>query len=128
MQSAFSVSRFAAELGIMSTNQIGPIYGVPLIDYLPLEDGMRQAMPSRPDLELVRHCSSRTVAGYEVLLASHQRLLEACKAASLHVDELRHAWLTGAITERDGKGGMRSNRNVDVAVQLSAAIQAAEGE
>lgn len=49
-------------------NGLGPIYGVPLIDELPLSGGMFQAMPSRDDLIQVKKISQRTVAGYEVLM------------------------------------------------------------
>lgn len=56
----------------------GPIYGVQLIEILemPLRDGgMRQAMPSRGDLEGVRNFrqGQRVVAGYEVLLNEWRR-------------------------------------------------------
>ena len=67
---------------------VGPIYGVPLIDSLPLgckfrgvplidsmPDGsgfLRQQMPSRSDL---MESSERVAAGYEVLLAHYQRKL-----------------------------------------------------
>jgi len=54
--------------------QTGPVYGVPLIGSLPLDDGMRQAMPSRADLDEVRWTNERVVAGYEVLLGHYQRL------------------------------------------------------
>ena len=51
---------------------VGPVYGVPLIDSLPLNDGgagtMKQVMPSESDLNDVMGISVRTVAGYEVLL------------------------------------------------------------
>lgn len=50
----------------------GPMYGVELIDVLPLGQfgtcGTLQAMPSRLDLRRVVAVSERTVAGYEVLL------------------------------------------------------------
>jgi len=52
----------------------GPIYGVELIDDLPLNGGMRQAMPSRRELEQVAEDNERVVAGYEVLLAHYSRL------------------------------------------------------
>ena len=59
----------------------GPIYGVELIDVLPVGSGsMRQAMPSRMDLNRVLKVNQRTVAGYEVLLASWRHLLAASKA------------------------------------------------
>ena len=62
--------------------ECGPIYNVPLIDSLPLgTGGMRQAMPSRRDLEQVQRISPRTVAGYEVLLASWLELRKAADAA-----------------------------------------------
>jgi hypothetical protein len=55
----------------------GPIYGVELIDSLPLGTGsMKQAMPSRDDLKAVLKVSERTVAGYEILL-DHYRFAVA---------------------------------------------------
>lgn len=47
---------------------------------------------------------------------------EAARAALAHATELRDAWDRGAISERDGKGGLRSNRNVDVQRALCAAL------
>jgi len=56
----------------------GPIYGVELLDSLPLDGGMLQALPSQLDLEAVlktgRLCGSRIVGGYEVLLEHYRRL------------------------------------------------------
>ena len=54
-------------------NEMGPIYGVELIDTLPLGNGMLQAMPSRDDLLQVKRISERTVAGYEVLLDAYRK-------------------------------------------------------
>ena len=51
-----------------------------------------------------------------------EELLAALKAAHSHLQELREAWERGAISERDGKGGTRSNRNVDCEVQARAAL------
>lgn len=68
----------------------GPIYGVPLIDDLPLGTGpMKQAMPSSDDLAAVAEINQRTVAGYEVLLAHYQDL--RCRFSILHemADRLR---------------------------------------
>lgn len=60
----------------MSKHETGPIYGVKLIDTLPLgTGGMSQQMPSRNDLEDVRQMSQRTAAGYEVLLSHYQQSL-----------------------------------------------------
>ncbi len=47
-----------------------------------------------------------------------EEMIEALKASHAHVQELRGAWQRGAISEHDGQGGTRSNRNVDVEVQL----------
>ncbi len=49
-------------------------------------------------------------------------LVLACQKAHEHVNELRDAWQRGAITECDGWGGTRSNRNADVETTLRAAI------
>lgn len=46
----------------------GPVYGVPLLDTLPLSGGMMQQMPGREELEDVRRTSERVVAAYEVLV------------------------------------------------------------
>ena len=51
-----------------------------------------------------------------------QELVIAVRYALIHVQELREAWRTGAISEHDGKGGLRSNRNVDVEVKLTKAL------
>ena len=53
----------------------GPIYGVTLIDSLPLnESGWKQQMPGRQDLldAMQATKSSRVVAGFEVLLAHYK--------------------------------------------------------
>ena len=61
--------------------QRGPIYGVPLLDSLPLGDTtMLQALPSEDDLQQILDldmgCSHRVVAGFEVLTAAYQKLLD----------------------------------------------------
>ena len=54
----------------------GPIYGVPLLDSLPIgSGGMRQALPSRRDLEYTAKYSQRTAAGYEVVLGTYIEVL-----------------------------------------------------
>jgi hypothetical protein len=63
------------------TTQTGPIYGVPLLSVLPLDDGtMKQALPSRQDLEdvLATHINGddRVVAGFEVLTEHYRRAKE----------------------------------------------------
>lgn len=63
---------------------------------------------------------TRAVAG--VLEDSLDDLVCAAVDALAHVEELREAWRTGAIDERDGRGGLRSNRNVDVEVALRKAL------
>lgn len=56
---------------------VGPVYGIELIESLPLGKGsMQQAMPSRSDLEQVRRVNERVVAGYEVLLAHYREKCE----------------------------------------------------
>ena len=49
------------------------------------------------------------------------------QAAYEHVTELSLAWQSGALSEHDGKGGWRSNRNADVYQALRAALEPAAG-
>jgi hypothetical protein len=56
----------------MKSPEHGPVYGVLLLDTLPLNGGMFQKMPDRDDLNDVRQLSERTAAGFEVL-TSHYR-------------------------------------------------------
>ncbi len=55
-----------------------------------------------------------------------QQLVEALESAKAHVQELREAWERGVLREGDGKGGTRSNRNVDVEVELRHALTTAQ--
>lgn len=57
------------------THETGPLYCIPLIEFLPMGETMRQAMPSRDDLEhcILKDCD-RVAAGYEVLLAHYHRV------------------------------------------------------
>jgi hypothetical protein len=67
-----------------TTKETGPVYGVELIDSLPL-GGMTQQMPSRDDLEGVKDYrqGQRVVAGYEVLLAHYKSILKDCPSVHL---------------------------------------------
>ena len=53
-------------------SELGPVYGVELIDTLPMNygqtKGMLQAMPSAADLKSTMGKCTRVAAGYEVLL------------------------------------------------------------
>ncbi len=61
----------------------GPIYGVELIDTLPLgKGGMIQQMPSRDDLKRSRTHGDRVAAGYEVLLAHYRDALKRIEVLS----------------------------------------------
>lgn len=83
----------------------------------------------------IRNCIALLEAkreGYLVRAAEEDKvkaaLLAAVARALDHVEELEEAWLTGAISERDGLGGARSNRNSDIRVQLQVAIALVEKE
>lgn len=53
----------------------GPIYGVKLLEALPLgKSGMNQAMASREDLKRVKQVSERTAAAYEVLTEHYREV------------------------------------------------------
>ena len=75
------------------TTETGPIYGVPLIDTLPLcEGGMRQQMPSRHDLAWCQDVNAyRVAAGYEVLLAHYHRVCEERNRLKAMLKEI-HEW------------------------------------
>jgi hypothetical protein len=77
----------------------GPIYGVELLSALPLDGGMKQALPNRADLQLVREVSERTVAGFEVLTEHYRRLLASRDLASGKARDVVAAWRTWAEAE-----------------------------
>jgi len=39
-----------------------------------------------------------------------------------HLEELEEAWRRGALSEHDGHGGTRSNRNADLVRELGKAL------
>jgi len=55
------------------------------------------------------------------------KLVEALEAAQSHLEELRDAWMRGAIRETDNLGGTRSNRNADVEVACRDALALVRG-
>ena len=77
----------------------GPVYGVRLIDDLPVGSGsMRQSCPSRGDLESVREVSERTAAAYEVLLDQYWRHREMLQSV--------HEWFLQQAPEHYGGTGL----------------------
>lgn len=52
-------------------------------------------------------------------------LLEVCAEVIEHLEELRYAWERGCISEHDGKGGTRSNRNAELLHNLRVATKLA---
>ena len=52
-------------------------------------------------------------------LLAARKALRSCAA---HIEELRDAWQRGAISEHDGMGGTRSNRNTDTLLQARAVL------
>lgn len=50
------------------------------------------------------------------------KLKDVLEATIAHLGELADAWMTGALDEHDGKGGTRSNRNVEI-IELLRAIK-----
>jgi len=72
-----------------TTGERGPIYGVELIDSLPLgTGGFSQAMPSREDLENSRKHGDRIAAGYEVLLRHYTDAVEEIERLQKRIDSL----------------------------------------
>lgn len=58
----------------------------------------------------------------EPVTREHELIRQAAQAALEHVTELRDAWMRGALSEHDGLGGTRSNRNADVERRLYQAL------
>lgn len=56
------------------------------------------------------------------LEATQAQLVAALCETLAHVGELREAWECGAITEHDGLGGTRSNRNAVIQNKVLAAL------
>jgi hypothetical protein len=76
------------------------------------------------DRSLVWHCGQCGLIEDASELDKRVAALEAgCRAAYEHTSELRDAWMRGVLDEHDGKGGARSNRNVDVNVKLRALLE-----
>lgn len=77
-----------------------------------------------PPLPSESACEYVTRTGY---CAQHrddlEKLIKASVAALEHLDELRDAWSRGVISEHDGLGGRRSNRNAEVESNLRRALE-----
>lgn len=84
---------------VTPSGEVGPVYGAPLIDALPLGDcGMMQAMPTRQDLQRTREVSERTAAGYEVLLSHYLAAAEQIAIIDM-IRNLGEGWLVEIITD-----------------------------
>lgn len=60
------------------------------------------------------------------LCAALREVLALLRECEEHMQELRDAWERGVFDEHDGRGGTRSNRNVEVLVKLQALLAAEE--
>ena len=88
----------------MKTADTGPVYGVTLLDSLPLgKGGMLQAMPNRKDLERVREISLRTVAGFEVLTYHYRHQLSETNRLTLLIrNVIEGEWNVTELAEAIG--------------------------
>jgi len=67
-----------------------------------------------------------TINLYDRITARDKRIAEleaALRFAHAHIDELCDAWERGVISEHDGRGGLRSNRNAAVEMKIRAALK-----
>lgn len=91
--------------------EVGPIYGVKLLDTLPLGTGlMLQKLPRRSDLEDVMTISQRTSAGYEVLLSHYQQAL--IRIASLDDSLSRVAAFANKISRSGSADRARAGNDI----------------
>lgn len=91
----------------MSAKVVGPIYGVELLEELPLNGGMLQQMASRRDLEQVeRRVGTRVVAAYEVLTQHYRRAKKelderlAAAAGLTDAEKALNLWLLWECSDR----------------------------
>ena len=70
-------------------------------------DAQQAAVEARETQEVRQKAQ---LALYPELVAVGQKTLE-------HLNELAGAWQSGALSECDGKGGTRSNRNMDITAE-----------
>jgi hypothetical protein len=93
-------------------------------------DVLEQSRPTAVHKVYPPHVSSKfsqylpcTALPFEDWAAARIERLETVTQLALdHVLELEEAWRTGALSEHDGKGGTRSNRNADVRLALRKAL------
>lgn len=69
----------------------------------------------------------RLMAEIRELRATAPKMQAVLEQALIHVQELREAWMQGALAERDGQGGTRSNRNAEVEIAIRAVLAEAKG-
>lgn len=80
------------------------------------KQGVRMEIPQAADM--------LALCAYALHLESRvERLEKALQLAKEHTAELREAWQRGCISEHDGLGGTRSNRNWDIDVKLGQALE-----
>lgn len=79
-----------------------PLYDIPLIESLPINGGMRQALPSRRDLEQVMKLNQRFVAGYEVLLAHYVNTTSERDTLRAQLSRAKEAMHTAIVKIDDG--------------------------
>ena len=85
-------------------SEAGPIYGVELLKSLPLDGGMRQALPNRRDLERTRADNDRVAAGFEVLTEHYRRAMteiERLQSALLAAEERAASAVREMLMYRD---------------------------
>lgn len=92
----------------------------------PLEPCGCELDTAREELGSLRNSHDALLSELGQLREQRDALLVAAHSAESHIAELREAWERGCISEHDGKGGTRSNRNADVLAEIDAAIRKAE--
>lgn len=74
-----------------------------------------------PDILLARKEVQMAINGLKI--KTDLTLEQAAREALAHCEELSDAWMRGCISEHDGKGGTRSNRNHKVEMDLRQALR-----
>ncbi len=80
----------------------------------------QRSIAHRAGVIAVARRAIKTIDGLQARVTVLEGVL---RDAHAHIEELRGAWERGTISEHDGKGGLRSNRNADVERQLRTVLK-----
>ena|SRR3990167_2520262 len=88
---------------------------------------LRNALAKRPRAQAVANMEMAYRAMEQVYVENckeRQRAVDMLREMREHLEELRGAWERGVLSENDGSGGRRSNRNAELEVKVRQLLDA----